>query len=54
MSHIQPACAELPAALEGELHAVPAGTEGFVYVSNKGEMPVLVDILVSEIREQRR
>jgi hypothetical protein len=42
----QLACAGVPAALEGELHAVPAATEGFVYVSNTGEVSVLVDLLV--------
>ena len=42
----QLACAGVPAALEGELHAVPAAAEGFVYVSNTGEMSVLVDLLV--------
>lgn len=46
MLDVQFACVGVPTALEGELHAVPAATEGFVYVSNTGEMSVLVDLLV--------
>lgn len=35
--------------MEGELLAVPAGAEGFVYVSNTGKRPVLADLLVSAL-----
>lgn len=36
-------------ALRGELNSLPAGAEGFVYVSNPHFYPVLVDMLVRKL-----